>query len=70
MHTTNATVSVCANMHEDQPVSAYLAEQGLEFTPDGKFVRWQGQNKKHPRNWHIARKIYDTSLFCALDMIV
>src|SRR5699024_8362524 len=55
MYTTDATVSVSTNMH-DQSVSAYLAEHDLEFTPDGKFVRWQGKNKKHPRNWHIARK--------------
>ena len=63
------TVSASTNMH-DPSVSAYLAEHDLEVTPDGNFVRWQGKNKKHPRNWHIARKIYDTSLFCTLDMIV
>lgn len=44
-----------------------LDENGLEYTPDGKFIRWSASNKKHPRNWHMSRKIYDSSLIIFLD---
>lgn len=44
-----------------------LAENGLEFTADEKHIRWSASNKKHPRNWHMPRKIYDSSLIIFLD---
>ncbi|KAJ5590640.1 hypothetical protein N7450_004612 [Penicillium hetheringtonii] len=44
-----------------------LEDNGLEFTPDGGFIRWSASNKKHPRNWHMPRKIYDSSLIIFLD---
>ncbi|KAJ5267020.1 hypothetical protein N7478_009828 [Penicillium angulare] len=44
-----------------------LETHGLEFTPNGQLVRWSAFNKKHPRNWPLSRKIYDSSLIIFLD---
>ncbi|KAI9042101.1 MFS multidrug transporter [Aspergillus affinis] len=45
-------------------------EHGLDFTADGRFVCWGCDNKKHPRNWRSARKIYDTAMILFLDFFV
>lgn len=53
---------------EDQRgVQYFLNAYGLEYTPDGQYVRWSVSNKRHPRNWPTARKIYDTGLIIFLD---
>jgi hypothetical protein len=44
-----------------------LEENGLELTTDGRFIRWSASNPKHPRNWRMPRKIYDSSLIIFLD---
>lgn len=49
-------------------VQSFLDEYGLEYTPDGQFIRWSCLNKKHPRNWPASRKIYDTGLIIFLDL--
>lgn len=48
----------------------HLRDHYLELTPDGKFVRWLRENPKHPRNWPISRKVYDTGLVCLLDLFM
>lgn len=45
-----------------------LDDLGLEFTPDGQFVRWSMANPRHPRNWHKLRKMYDSGLIIWLDL--
>lgn len=52
------------------PVNECLFEQGLDYTPDGRFVCWGRGNKRHPRNWRSVRKIYDTTLILFLDFFV
>lgn len=49
-------------------IQSFLQEYGLELTPDGEFIRWTVSNARHPRNWHILRKIYDSSLIIFLDL--
>ncbi|KAG6040778.1 hypothetical protein E4U41_007047 [Claviceps citrina] len=39
----------------------------LEYTPDGRSVRWSALNKRHPRNWPLYRKVYDISMVIFLD---
>lgn len=45
-----------------------LDDLALESTPDGQFIRWSASNRRHPRNWHDSRKIYDSSLIIFLDL--
>lgn len=45
-----------------------LNEYGLEFTPDGQLIRWSASNQNHPRNWTLARKVYDSHLIIFLDL--
>jgi hypothetical protein len=49
-------------------IQHFLDAYGLEYTPDGQCIRWSNSNKKHPRNWPAARKIYDTGLIIFLDL--
>ena len=49
-------------------VQGLLEEHGLEFTPDGQYIRWSVSNKRHPRNWSASRKIYDTGLIIFLGL--
>lgn len=54
---------------QNQPdVQHFLDAYGLEYTPDGQWICWWVSNKKHPRNWPAARKIYDTGLIIFLDL--
>ncbi|KAJ5950779.1 uncharacterized protein N7479_009192 [Penicillium vulpinum] len=55
-------------MPDQANIQSLLDENGLEYTPDGEFIRWSASNKHHPRNWPIARKIYDSSLIIFLDL--
>ncbi|RAH71270.1 MFS multidrug transporter [Aspergillus aculeatinus CBS 121060] len=43
------------------------AEHELELTPDGAHLRWGKTNRKHPRNWHPARKTYDITVIGLLE---
>lgn len=49
-------------------LQALLEEHGLEYTPDGEHIRWLASNPKHPRNWSILRKTYDSGLIIILDL--
>ncbi|OJJ32668.1 hypothetical protein ASPWEDRAFT_60982 [Aspergillus wentii DTO 134E9] len=51
-------------------VGAYLLQHDLEFTPDGRFVRFKPDNKTHPRNWSLTRKSYDIGMIFMLDLFV
>ncbi|KAL2815642.1 major facilitator superfamily domain-containing protein [Aspergillus cavernicola] len=58
----------CDQKAEDvQVLRLALEEQGLEFTPDGEYVRWASTNPRHPRNWHPLRKAYDIGLIILLE---
>lgn len=54
--------------HDQDNIRVVLSEYELELTPDGEHVRWSFSNKKHPRNWPLARKIFDTSMIVFLDL--
>ena len=45
-----------------------LRQYGLEFATDGFHIRWAKGNQRHPRNWSIVRKAYDTSLIIFLEL--
>ncbi|PLB52196.1 MFS multidrug transporter [Aspergillus steynii IBT 23096] len=53
-----------------RPVHDCVYGHGLEFTADGQYVCWGRDNKKHPRNWHKARKVYDTTIILLLDFFI
>lgn len=46
----------------------HLRQYGLEFAADGFHIRWAKGNQRHPRNWSIVRKAYDTSLIIFLEL--
>ncbi|KAI9368611.1 major facilitator superfamily domain-containing protein [Aspergillus egyptiacus] len=61
-------MSDCDQKVEDAHVlQLALEEQGLEFTPDGQYVRWASTNPRHPRNWTQLRKAYDIGLIIFLE---
>lgn len=47
-----------------------LSEHQLEFTPDGELVRWRRDNKRHPRNWPLPRRVFDISVIFFLDLFL
>ena len=51
-----------------EPWQSILDAYGLEYTPDGQYIRWSVSNKKHPRNWNMPQKIYDSSVIIFLDL--
>ncbi|KAE8349339.1 subtilisin-like protein [Aspergillus coremiiformis] len=46
----------------------YLRQFGLQIAADGVHIRWAKGNQRHPRNWSIVRKAYDTSLIIFLEL--
>lgn len=52
---------------KETPLHVALAEQELELTPDGRYVRWASTNPRHPRNWHPLRKAYDIGVIILLE---
>jgi len=55
---------------EQSRAEAVLSEHELEFTPDGQLVRWRRDNKLHPRNWPLPRRVYDISIIFFLDLFL
>lgn len=53
---------------EKGDVQSFLDAYELEYTPDGKYIRWSASNKKHPRNWSATRKGFDSSVIVFLDL--
>lgn len=53
---------------EKDDIQPLLVAYGLEYTPDGKYIRWSASNKKHPRNWSATRKAFDSSVIVFLDL--
>jgi hypothetical protein len=47
-------------------LQTHLSHLGLQLDEEG-VVRWERSNKLHPRNWPMARKMYDISLIVILD---
>ncbi|KAL4821607.1 major facilitator superfamily domain-containing protein [Aspergillus spinulosporus] len=60
-------MSDCEKEENAQELQTALEELGLEFTPDGQYVRWANTNPKHPRNWPTIRKAYDIGLIIFLE---
>jgi len=48
-------------------VATALAHRGFNVSATGK-VTWRDGNALHPRNWSLARKLYDTAVICFLEM--
>ncbi|PTU18309.1 hypothetical protein P175DRAFT_0465184 [Aspergillus ochraceoroseus IBT 24754] len=44
-----------------------LAQYGLKVAADGFHIQWAVGNQRHPRNWHISRKVYNVSLLIFLE---
>lgn len=53
---------------EKGDIQSFLDASELEYTPDGKYIRWSALNKRHPRNWSAARKAFDSSVIIFLDL--
>lgn len=45
-----------------------LRESHLELDPKTGYVRWASTNPKHPRNWSMARKVWDIGLITLLEL--
>ncbi|KAL4748847.1 hypothetical protein BDW72DRAFT_205268 [Aspergillus terricola var. indicus] len=60
-------MSDCEKEGNVQELQISLKELGLEFTPDGQYVRWTNTNPKHPRNWPTIRKAYNIGLIIFLE---
>ncbi|OQD77508.1 hypothetical protein PENDEC_c002G05180 [Penicillium decumbens] len=54
--------------HDSSYVQSILDHYELEFTSNGKLIRWSSSNKRHPRNWSTSRKTFDTSVITFLDL--
>ncbi|KAJ5290147.1 uncharacterized protein N7443_010400 [Penicillium atrosanguineum] len=54
--------------HDSSNIQSVLDAYGLEFTSDGKLIRWSASNKKHPRNWSTSRKSFDSSVIIFLEL--
>lgn len=46
---------------------ALLPQYGLKLAPDGVHIQWALGNCRHPRNWSLRRKVYDTTLIIFLE---
>ncbi|KAE8146064.1 subtilisin-like protein [Aspergillus avenaceus] len=46
----------------------HLRQYGLQVAPGGFYIHWARDNERHPRNWSILRKTYDTSLIIFLEL--
>ncbi|KAB8068161.1 major facilitator superfamily domain-containing protein [Aspergillus leporis] len=49
-------------------LDSHLRQFGLQVAADGVHLRWARGNPRHPRNWSILRKAYDTSLIIFLEL--
>lgn len=63
-------ITVEPKFYLQEQMQEHLRDHHLELTPDTKFVRWLRDNPKHPRNWPMNRKVYDTALICLLDLVM
>ncbi|KAJ5095925.1 hypothetical protein NUU61_005281 [Penicillium alfredii] len=54
--------------NSDCKIHSLLEQHGLEFTSDEKSIRWSAGNPRHPRNWPVSRKIYDSTVIMFLEM--
>ena len=48
-------------------IAAALAHRGFDVDHTGK-VSWRSNSTLHPRNWTIARKVYDAAVVCFLEL--
>ena len=58
---------ICADPLDDEFLS-HLNEHGLALNENG-FVRWENGNPKHPRNWSVKAKTYNTVIILLLEFI-
>ncbi|KAJ6161444.1 MFS multidrug transporter [Penicillium chermesinum] len=54
-------------MKEATPLDVALHNLRLELDPDSGYIRWAPDNPKHPRNWPLARKVYDIGIIILLE---
>ncbi|RAK94073.1 MFS multidrug transporter [Aspergillus costaricaensis CBS 115574] len=52
---------------EKETLLALLPQYGLKLAPDGVHIQWALGNCRHPRNWSLRRKVYDTTLIIFLE---
>ncbi|EHA28385.1 hypothetical protein ASPNIDRAFT_123162 [Aspergillus niger ATCC 1015] len=52
---------------EKETLLALLPQYGLKLAPDGIHIQWALGNCRHPRNWSLQRKVYDTTLIIFLE---
>ncbi|RAL12442.1 putative MFS multidrug transporter [Aspergillus homomorphus CBS 101889] len=52
---------------EKDVLQSLLPQYGLRMTADGMHIRWAVGNSRHPRNWRLRRKIWDTMLILFLE---
>ncbi|CAG7930576.1 unnamed protein product [Penicillium olsonii] len=55
-------------MEKSSDLNLALREMQLELEPVTGRVRWNAANPKHPRNWSIARKVWDIGLIVLLEL--
>ncbi|RAL02525.1 putative MFS multidrug transporter [Aspergillus ibericus CBS 121593] len=53
--------------NEKETLLTLLPQYGLKLAPDGLHIQWALGNRRHPRNWSLRRKVYDTALIIFLE---
>ncbi|PYH45951.1 putative MFS multidrug transporter [Aspergillus saccharolyticus JOP 1030-1] len=52
---------------EKDVLQSLLPQYGLRMAADGVHIRWAVSNSRHPRNWRLRRKLWDTALVLFLE---
>ncbi|PYH99077.1 MFS multidrug transporter [Aspergillus ellipticus CBS 707.79] len=62
-----ATIIKSPEESEKDVLLALLPEYGLKLAPDGLHIQWAMGNGRHPRNWRLGRKVYNTALIVFME---
>ena len=61
-----------SSCHDEQSIPDYVqvdfSKHGLAVTQQG-LVYWKEGEMQHPRDWHIHRKLYDSSLVILFEFV-
>lgn len=62
------TLELAVHEKNDSTLESALREAQLELDPSSGHVRWTSKNPRHPRNWSLARKIWDIGIITLLEV--
>ena len=62
-----ARITTAPVENEKETLLTLLPQYGLKLAADGLHIQWALGNRRHPRNWNLRRKVYDTTLVIFLE---